>query len=322
MNTNELTILLKGGKGNDELRKKILKLAPGAKFLIGDDIERDESLLAGVDIVYGTISPAQFARAENLKWLQTLGAGVSWTQTPEVLAHPAVITNARIHAVQISEHLFGLLLMLTRRLDKAVRWQAGRQWKEPEMDEMISLPGKTLCVLGLGVIGRRCAMLGAAHGMRVIGVKRNFATTDSVDHVEKVYTPDQLDEALSRADIVMNLIPGTAETFRMISKRQFDAMPDSSYFLNAGRGATVDTNAIIEALRSGKLAGAGLDVMDPEPLPADHPLWDAPNVIITAHYSGVVDTYYAQTKRLFLENFARFLAGEALESVIDKKAGY
>ncbi len=324
MDTNKLTILLTGDD-SVELREKVSRLAPGAQFLTAETIDRDESLLASVDIVYGTITPARIALATNLKWLQTLGAGVSWTQTPEVLAHKVVITNARIHAVQISEHLFGLLLMLTRGLDKAVRWQMNNEWESPEMAGLPSLPGKTLCVLGLGVIGRRCAMLGAAHGMRVIGVRRNAASagpTEHMEHVEKKYSVGQLDEALVRADVVMNILPGTAETNGMIGKSQFDAMPDGSYFLNAGRGATVDTDALIDALSSGKLAGAGLDVTDPEPLPGDHPLWDAPNVIITAHYSGNVDSYYSQTEKLFLENFARFLAGEPLESVVDKQAGY
>jgi phosphoglycerate dehydrogenase-like enzyme len=271
-----------------------------------------------VDIVYGYLWPDSFPAAERLKWMHSTAAGVGWTQAPAILSHPAIVTNSRIHAAQISEHLFGLLLMLRHGLHEALGHQRQHAWRSPA-GPIRTLPGKTLCILGLGTIGRRCAQIGAAMGMRVVGVQRNPRPTD---HVEQVLSPGQLTEALAQADVVMNLLPGTAETEKMIAAPQFDAMPDGAYFLNAGRGQTVDTDALLAALRGGRLAAAGLDVVDPEPLPADHPLWDEPNVLITAHYSGVVDDYFDQTEALFLDNLRCFLAGQPMRNVVDKRAGY
>jgi len=318
MGGEELTILV-STRHEQDLAEGIRALVPAARLLTREQLEKDAGLIEQVDIVFGGIAPEQFARARRLKWVQTTGAGVAWTQSPHVQAHRAVITNARIHAVQIAEHLFGMLLMLVHHLHGAVRNQQRHLWKYPADAPVRPLPGRTLCVLGLGVIGRRCAQLGVASGMRVIGVRRH---PQPLEGVEEVFGPDRLDEALRRAEVLMNLLPGTAETRKIIGPRELDLLPDGALLLNAGRGSTVDTDALVEALRRAKLAGAGLDVVDPEPLPPEHPLWDLPNVILTSHYSGGVHDYHRQTQRVFLDNLRRFLAGEPLEGVVNKTLGY
>ena len=313
-----LTILL-SGHHEDDLPAAIQQIAPNSRILTKADLDARPEALAEVDIVLGSLKPERFAQARRLKWLQSTSAGAEWVQTPAVQAHPAVITNARIYAVQIAEHLFGMLLMMTRGLDKAVRWQERHEWKRPEVAELVSLPGMKLCVLGLGVIGRRCAELGKAHGMKVVGVRRGGG---AVAGVEKVYPAESMKEAMSGANVVMNLLPGVAATRKMVGAEHFDEMADGGFYLSAGRGQTTDTDALIAALRSGKLAGAGLDVTDPEPLPAEHPLWDAPGVIISAHYGGTVGDWFTHAREIFLRNLKHFVAGEPLEAVVDKSEGY
>ena len=319
MTTRELTILITV-KPTEPLFDEIRAIAPHTRLLTKEDLAAQPELIAQVDIVYGVLERDQFPRAARLAWLQTTFAGMEWAAAPEVCAHPAMLTNARFHDVPISEHLFGMLLMLTRQLHAAYRQQLERK---PDSSAYIrdidELPGKTLCVAGLGVIGRRCAALGNAFGMRVIGVRRHPAPTPGV---EQVYGAEALREALAQADVVMALLPNTPETYKLIGHNEFAAMKPGSYFFNAGRGKTVDTDALLAALQSGLLNGAGLDVTDPEPLPLDHPLWGLPNVIITPHYSGARPHYLEHANRIFLDNLRRFLAREPLRYVVDKAAGY
>ena len=314
----ELHILVPTDCSGDVITE-IRHLAPHAMVHRNDELQRDPSLLDKLEITYGTLSSRQYAQARNLKWTHSLGAGCEWTQDPAVRDHPVVVTNSRIHAVQISEHLFGLLLMLMRRLQDAVKSQMRHTWDRPESSLLHSLPGKTLCILGLGTIGRRCATLGKAHGMRVIGLRRQAKPTADVD---VVLPSEKLDEAISQADVIMNLLPGITSTAKVIGSKQFALMKPSCLLLNAGRGITIDTGALIVALQSGRIAGAGLDVIDPEPLPPESPLWDMPNVIITGHYSGSIDTYFQQAAEVFLRNLRHYLAGEPLEFVVDKTTGY
>jgi phosphoglycerate dehydrogenase-like enzyme len=215
--------------------------------------------------------------------------------------------------VPISEHLFGMLLMLSRKLTSARSSQMRGCWEAPNSSEIMTLAGKRLCILGLGMIGRRCAKLGDAFGMEVVGFRRNPRPNP---HVRHVFGPDQLDAALRGAEVVMNILPGTEQTHNLLGTAEFQAMADRAIFLNAGRGRTVDTDAMIAALRCGKLRGAGLDVTDPEPLPEDHPLWQMPNVLVSAHYGGLHPAYGENARGVFMENLRRFIAGRPLEHVL------
>ncbi len=299
--------------------QKVRSIAPHACIVTSKDLKTDPSLIEHVEIVLGGLERNLFPQAHRLKWLQNTGAGMDWAEYPEITSHPVILTNVHIHAVPISEHLFGMLLMLTRALHTAYHQQQEKVWKESTLSHIDVISDKTLCVVGLGVIGRRCAMLGKAHGMRVIGVRRHPHSTPDVT---RIYGPDKIREALSQADVVMTILPNTLNTRKLIGRAEFAAMQKKVFFLNGGRGKTVDTDALVEALRNGTVKGAGLDVVDPEPLPPSHPLWEMPNVIITPHYSGFFPRYGESVTRIFLDNLHRYITGEPLRFVVNKNEGY
>jgi phosphoglycerate dehydrogenase-like enzyme len=253
--------------------------------------------------------------------MQVAGAGVNGLLTPEVVASPVRITNASgIHAQPITEHFFGMLLTLTRRLDRAWDEQRSAHWESgPFHGRIRLLAGRTLGVLGVGAIGAHAAQVGAAFGMRVVGLRRSPAP---VPHVERVYGPAELELFLREADVVFDTLPLTPATTRLLDARAFAAMKPGAIVANVGRGGTIDTAALVEALRAGHLGGALLDVTDPEPLPADHPLWRMENVLITPHYAGAHPGYDERAAKIFLENLRRYLAGEALLNEVDKAEGY
>ncbi len=323
MNSQKLTILVSNFKATDyvqHLIQRVHAIAPDAFIVTNEDLKADPSLIGRIEIVFGSLDRSLFPQAHRLKWVQVTGAGMEWAQHPEIISHPVILTNAHIHAVQISEHLFGMLLMLTRRLHSAYRQQLERVWqRDTLLSDLEIIATKTLCVVGLGSIGRRCAMLGKAHEMRVIGVRNHPQATP---YVERVYGPDKIREALSQAHVVIVVLPSTPHTANLIGHREFAAMPKGVFFLNAGRGQTVDTDALLEALGNGTVKGAGLDVVDPEPLPPNHPLWKMSNVIITPHTSGWFSPYQQSATRIFLDNLRRYVKDEPLQFVVDKNKGY
>lgn len=323
MNSQKLTILVSNIKATDyvqHLIEQIQAIAADACIVTDEDLKTDPSLIGRIEIVLGSLDRSLFPQAHRLKWLQATGAGMEWAQHPEIMSHPVILTNAHIHAVQISEHLFGMLLMLTRRLQSAYRQQLERVWqRDTLLSDLEIIAGKTLCVVGLGNIGRRCAMLGKAHEMRVIGVRNHPQATP---YVERVYGPDKIREALSQADVVIVVLPSTPHTGNLIGHREFAAMPKGVFFLNGGRGQTVHTDALVEALGNGTVKGAGLDVVDPEPLPSNHPLWKMANVIITPHTSGSFPRYNESATHIFLDNLRRYVKDEPLQFVVNKNKGY
>ena len=318
MNHSDITLLI-NFSASDDLPARIAAVAPGARIITRQQFQADESLIEQADVVLGHLEGRLFARAPRLKWLQGTSAGADWLGRNNVPPHPAVLTKACIHAESISQHLFAMLLMLVRGIDVAHANQPAGLWQYPGGESVETLGGKTLCVVGLGTIGSRCAELGEAFGMSVIGVQR---CPHPAPHTQRVYGSEQLLEALGRADVVMLLLPLTPRTDRMIGCEAFAAMKDGAYLLNAGRGRTVDTEAMMDALRRGKLKAAGLDVTDPEPLPREHPLWRMPRVVITPHYSGSFPGYDRRIEDLFMDNLARFLAGQPLRYVVDRAEGY
>ena len=302
-----------------ELLSRIRATAPGAAVFGPEDWKRDGSLIERIDIAFGRLPGEAIARAGRLKWIHTTAAGADWAQREPARSHPAVVTSSHIHAESIAEHLFGLLLVLVRGLHHAHRHQLQQTWAKKPQAPLDVLAGKTLCVVGLGTIGRRCAELGAAFGMRVIGVRHHVQPTPPA---QAVYGPADLCQALAQSDVVMVVLPGTEQASGLIGARELSALPAGAYLLNAGRGKSVDTDALVQALASGHLAGAGLDVVDPEPLPPGHPLWGMPNVLITPHTAGLHRTYVAEATEAFLDNLKRFLSSQPLVGLVDKTLGY
>jgi D-2-hydroxyacid dehydrogenase (NADP+) len=300
------------------------RVSPRVRLTTAAELTRDPSSLRGAEValITGWLEHEHLNQAHRLRWVQTVGAGVERLLEPHIVARSElIITNASgIHVQPIAEHAFGFLLMFTRNLHLAAARQHDAQWNStPYRETLRSLHGKTLGVLGLGAIGQRIAQIGAAFGLRVIGLKR---APHRVEGVAEVYGPDQLLEFFAASDLLINILPLTPATRGWIGREALAALPRGAFFVNVGRGATVNTEALVEALRSGQLAGAGLDVTEPEPLPADHALWTLPNVIITPHYSGAQPDYYRLLGELFVENLRRYVHGDPLLNVVDKHAGY
>jgi len=307
----------------EDIVERVRGASPRAQVWTATELDADPRGYQEAEVVLaGWLEPEHLAQARQLRWIQAVGAGVERLLALESVARSElVLTNASgIHAQPIAEHAFGFLLMFTRNLHLAAARQQERRWdSEPYRASLGTLRGKTLGVLGLGAIGERVAQIAAGFGLRVIGLKRH---PEPVQGVAEVYGPDQLLGFLAQSDFLVNLLPLTAATRGWIGQGELAALPKGAFFVNLGRGGTVDTAALVAALGSGHLAGAGLDVTDPEPLPSEHPLWALPNVILTPHYSGARHDYFRDVGELFLENLRRYLAGEALLNVVDKQAGY
>jgi phosphoglycerate dehydrogenase-like enzyme len=261
--------------------------------------------------------------ATALRWLHQRGAGIDRISTPKLVAsdHLVLTNGSGNHAINISEHVLALMLAFARQLPALVRAQDERQWRPPKISTLFELSGQTLAVVGAGALGCAVATRAAALGMRVLGVRRTPDGTLPPGFASMATLAD-LDAVLREADHVVITLPLTGETRGLFSAARLAAMKPGAHLYNVGRGAIVDSAALLAALRSGHLAGAGLDVTDPEPLPADSPLWSEPGVIVSAHSSGQTPRSWQRYEALLLENIRRFKSDEPLLNVVDKRLGY
>jgi phosphoglycerate dehydrogenase-like enzyme len=286
-----------------------------------DELKARPELMERLEIVYGGLKPEELKQATGLRWLQVSSAGVNRWITDELRERDVLITNASgIHAQPITEHMFGMLLQVTRCLREANQQQEKGLWRGYDFNAHIDmLAGKTLGILGAGAIGAHAAKVGAAFEMTVIGLSRSGKP---VPFIERMYTPETRLEFFSRCDVVMNVLPLTSKTRQFMGGRELASLPKGAIVINAGRGETIDSEALMESLTSGHLRAACLDVTDPEPLPEGHPLWEIPNAYITPHYSGGHPGYMKRANAIFLDNLNRYLNGEELRNVVDKTEGY
>jgi phosphoglycerate dehydrogenase-like enzyme len=234
-----------------------------------------------------------------------------------------LLTNMqRVAGSVMAEHVLAMMLAFSRGLHYYLPQQSAGRWTDepPAPDKLVTLQGKTVLVVGLGGIGTEVAKRAHALGMKVIAIRASGRT--GPDYVSEVGLPDDLRAFASRADFIVNTTPLTPETTGIFDARFFDAAKRGAYFFNVGRGSSVVQKDLVAALRSRQLAGAGLDVTDPEPLPADDPLWRMQNVIITPHVSGHADSGTEARYAILRENFRRYVAGERLYSVVDLVRGY
>ncbi len=278
-------------------------------------------LLAETEVLYGLIFPRNIiARAPKLKWIQGTSAGVDRTLTPDIVASKVTMTNVSgMHVVPISEHVFALILAAAKNLSHYFDNQKDKKW---ERYPSVTLDGKTLGILGLGNIGRRIARLGKAYGMRIVATRRHVNKIGRARDVDVVYPRQQLGDLLAESDYVVNCLPYTPETDKVLGEAEIRRMKPGSFFVNIGRGTTVDEAALIRALQEKRIAGAGLDTFEQEPLPLDNPLWTLPNVIVTPHMSGSTADYNTKATAIFVENLKRYVAGRRLFNVVDKKLKY
>jgi phosphoglycerate dehydrogenase-like enzyme len=296
--------------------KKIEGLSPDIQVLIEEDVQR---VIADVDIlVAGKFNAEILHKAANLKWVHALAAGVDRLLFPEFIDSDIILTNSSgVHPIPISEHVLGMMLMFARGLHAAMKSQYQKKWERPTP---VELYGKTLGIIGFGSIGERIGQLGKCCGMQVIGLKRNvdYPTTNA----HRLLPPENLDALLERSDFVVCALPLTPQTTHYFTLKELKKMKDTAYLINISRGKTIEEEDLIEALQSGIIKGAGLDVFEEEPLPADSPLWDMDNVIITPHYAGSTPEYFNRAISIFCENVQRYLQGESLLNRVDKKRGY
>ncbi len=296
--------------------------APEARIV---PVDRDTVMkeIADADAIIGTISAELVRAGKRLKWAQVPSAGVErylHLAPPDLRDSDIVLTNCKIiQGPEIADHAFALLLATTRRLPRYLANQREETWRR-ETSGLVELNGKTAVVIGVGGIGTQIAVRAKAFGMRVIGVEPK--DLPYMPFLDRVVKPDRLDEVLPEADVVFMAAPHTPQTHKMMGARQFELMKRDSYFVAVSRGKTYDMDALVRGLDSQHLAGAGVDVTDPEPLPAGHPLWKFSNVVITPHVAGRSDRVGRRRLDLYKENLRRFLRGEPLVNVVDKQKGY
>jgi phosphoglycerate dehydrogenase-like enzyme len=304
-----------------ELLPQLQQAASGAKLIeMTAASPRD---IAAADVALGVCSAEVLAKAKQLQWIQWLAAGVErCVQQPLVRERHILLTNLqRTMGPSMAEHVMGMMLVLSRHLDYFLREQQQAHWaKEGSRPQLADLEGKTVLVVGLGGIGTEVARRAHAFGMRVIATRASGR--NGPDYVSYVGLPDELLKLAREADFVVNCAPITPQTTGIFNKQFFAALKPGAYFVSVGRGRSTVTADLIAALNSGALAGAGLDVVDPEPLPADSPLWHLSNLIITPHVSA--DTPFAEEQRsaVIVENLRRYAAGEPMLSVVDVERGY
>lgn len=257
------------------------------------------------------------SNAPKLRWIHVLSAGVENILSPELQTSNIILTNSKgIHGIPVSEHVLAMMLTFSRGLNLYIRNQLNKEWKRANVDE---IHNKTIGIVGLGSIGREIAKKAKGLGMNVVAVKKQITTELFVD---RLYSPEQLNEMLAASDFVVSALPLVDETREYFKLEQFSAMKQSAYFINIARGGVVREDDLITALQQGLIKGAGLDVFENEPLQNDSPLWDMPNVLITPHIAALSPYYLDRAIKLFADNLGRFVVNGEMYNLIDKSKGY
>jgi phosphoglycerate dehydrogenase-like enzyme len=304
----------------DDTAAKLNALFPALEFFDARDDAVRTRRLAEAQILYGFLPLDRFDETRHLRWQQLLSAGVARRLCAIARERKFIVTNlAGLYGPSIAEHTLTVMAMLARNLHLAMRNQVASLWDNGIAKTMSDLAGKTVAVIGLGDIGRSVARLAQAFGMRVIGSRRTVQPTPWVD---QVYAPQDLRPMLAEADFVVIAAPLTGETETLLKAEQFAWMKAGVFLVNVSRGAVVDEPALLEALHSGRVAGAALDVFLKEPLPADHPYWKMPQVILTPHYCGDPVNNSTLPLERFQRNLRAWCGGKPLEAVVDLERGY
>ncbi len=306
---------------NEDCRRILSDAAAGAELIFSSPGEADAALLADAGMIVGPVPPALLPDAKRLEVLQLQSAGADAYIKPGVLPETVDLCNATgAYGLAVAEHLFAGILAMMKKLhlyrdnqQKPV-WQGlglvGTMWQA------------TVLIIGPGDIGGTLAEMCRALGAYVICVRRR--KTAKPDFADELYTIDELNDVLPRADIVALAVPGAPDTVHLLSRERIALLKDGVIVANGGRGTAIDTDALAEAVDSGKVGCAFLDVTDPEPLPLDHPLWKKPNVFITPHVAGgynMIETQF-RIARVVAKNIRHYLQNEPCENIVDRKTGY
>ena len=308
----------------DEQHQLFVQLARESgdhEALIATDEAEAISLAGEVEVIMGHFKPAVCAAAPNVRWIQSFSAGMDKFLFAEIIERDEVaISNvAGLYAPQGGEHAWALLLTLTRGIDESIRRNAERKWAGGSTVELI---GMTLGVIGMGGFGIEMVKRAAGYDMEIIAV--DPVRRDPPPGVSQLVdnTKDNVHDLLRRADVVMMACPRTKETYHLIGREELALMKESAYLINVTRGGIIDEDALSDALRAGQIAGAGIDVTEVEPLAPESPLWDAPNIILTPHRAGASQHRPRKIFEFFLAQLERYLKGEPVLNIVDKRKGY
>jgi phosphoglycerate dehydrogenase-like enzyme len=289
----------------------------------GDTSKKAEldALLADTEVLFGFVPPKNvIARAPKLKWMQVTSAGVDRHQGTEIWQSDVILTGVSgIHATPIGEFVLGLMLMFAKNTPLSFKMKQTRNWQRYMSG---TLRGKTVGIIGLGNIGGEVARLAKAFDMKVIATRRSTKAAGKARNVDLLLPPTRMKELLGVSDYVVLTLPLTPETTHIIGDAEFKAMKPTARIINIGRGGLINQEALLRALNAKLIAGAGLDVTTPEPLPKDSRLWDFDNVILSPHISGGMEDYMLRAAELFCNNLERYLNGRKLLNMIDRKKGY
>ena len=310
----------------DKTREWSARLAatlPQLEVVVAEDRAQAERAIATAESAFGTIPPVLLRQARRLRWLQApQAAPPAGYYYPELIAHPVAITNFReIYNDHIGAHVMAFVLAFARGLQHYIPQQLRREWKKRAQNTgIVHLPEATALIVGIGGIGSEVARLAAAFGMRVIGVDER--RREAPPEVVELHRGDELDALLPAADFVILTVPHTPETEGFMNRARFQQMRRTGFFINIGRGLTTRLDDLVAAIEAGEIAGAGLDVFEEEPLPADHKLWILPGVLLTPHTAGYGPYLDERRYQIILDNCRRFQAGRPLRNLVDKARWY
>ncbi|TDW21263.1 D-2-hydroxyacid dehydrogenase [Kribbella kalugense] len=292
-----------------------VEAADGSELRFVDSLDDAADVFGEMDAVIGHLRPEVLAKAPKLRWVHSPSAGVDADLSPEMLASSVVLTSSAGNGgISLAEHSILLMLMLSRDVPRWMRAQAEHRWDHYRHGE---LAGRTVGIYGLGNSGIDLALKAKAFHMRTLGVRRRpDQPSPNVDEL------CDLDQLLAESDFVVVTTPRTPSTAGVFDRNAFARMKSSAYFICISRGGIADDDALLEALQSGQIAGAGLDAHGVEPLPPESPFWSLPNVVVTPHNGATSDGTLRRSGEIVSENIRRFVAGEPLHNVVDKSAGY
>jgi D-2-hydroxyacid dehydrogenase (NADP+) len=285
----------------------------------------DEEIVDAEIVVAWSVRPQQITAAKNLRWIHSTAAAVHQLIFPELVHSDIVLTNAReVHGPVVAEHVIALILALAKKIPDSVRLQEKHVWGQQilwdELPRIREIAGATVGMVGLGSIGRPVVKSAKALGMRVIAVREH--PEKGSEGADAVFGEAQIDEVFRQADYIVLAAPVSNSTKAIVNAERLALMKPDACLINVGRGPLIDEPALATALWEKRIGGAALDVFPKEPLAADSPLWDVPNLLITPHIAALTDKLWERQYALFSENLRRYLKGEALLAVVDKRKGY
>jgi phosphoglycerate dehydrogenase-like enzyme len=312
------------GNPSDPSFKPLERLPKDIDLTVTDDLETlkncaPKSDAVGIGVFSGGLWAKTVTMAAKARWFHAMGTGVERLLTPETIAHPAVMTNGRgVFRRPLGDWTVAMMLHFAFDISRVARQQREGRW---EPFTSAGIEGKTLGIIGYGGIGSAAAERAKPFGVKILALRRT-ATPKNDPVVDRFYALSEINDLMAASDYVLLSTPLTKETEGMVGASQIAAMKRSGVLINVGRGAVVDEAALIRALETGSIRGAALDVVQQEPLPAPHPLYSLPNVVLSPHTADHVEGFLLPAVECFVENFDRFRKGEPLENVVDKHAGY